>query len=106
LQNLAESYQTLASGIYYEKPLDNPLKRAIAESLKAAIADFRKEDATRTGMTRLRDSDVRDTLIFLTQFAAVRANGRPKGRAFLDTLRQQFAAEAFASPASNLLVLP
>ena len=106
LHNLAESYRTLASGLYYEKPLDHALQRAISEDLKAAIAEFRKEDAGRTGMTTLRDSDVRDTLIFLTQFAAVRANGRPKGRAFLDALRQQFAAEAFASPASSLLVLP
>ena len=106
LQNLAEGYRTLASGIYYEKPLDNPVQRSIAETLKSAIADFRKEDATRTGLTRLRDADIRDSLIFLTQFAAVRANGRSKGRAFLDTLRHQFADEAFASSASSLLVLP
>ena len=106
LQALAESYRTLATGIYYEKPLDNPLQRAIIEKLKAAIEEFRKDDTARAGMTTLRDRDIRDGLIFLTQFAAVRANGRPKGRSYLDFIRGHFAKEAFQKPASDLLVLP
>ena len=40
-------------------------------SLKAAIADFREKEAQRVGMTTVRDSDVRDALIFLTQLCAV-----------------------------------
>jgi hypothetical protein len=106
LQSLAEAYRTLASGIYYEKPPDYPLQRGIYEELKAAIADFKKDEAQRKGMTTTRDSDIRDALIFLTQLGAARANGRPKGRAYLDLLRAQFPEEEFDRPSSNIVLLP
>jgi hypothetical protein len=105
LQTLAETYRTQASGIIYEKPLDYPLQRALYESLKAAIADFRKVEADRVGMTTVRDSNVRDALIFLTQLCAVHENGRPKGRAYLDLIRQQFPKEAFQKTGSNIVLL-
>ena len=49
LQTLAETYRTQASGIIYEKPLDYALQRALYENLKAAIADFRKDEARACG---------------------------------------------------------
>jgi len=105
LQTLAETYRTQTSGIIYEKPLDYALQRGMYEHLKASIAEFRKEDTQRAGMTTLRDSDVRDALIFLTQLCAVHDNGRPKGRAYLDIIRQQFPKEAFQKSASNIVLL-
>jgi len=105
LQTLAETYRTQTSGIIYEKPLDYPLQRALYEHLKASIADFRKEETQRAGMTTLRDSDIRDGLIFLTQLCAAHANGRPKGRAYLDLIRAQFPKEEFQKAASNILLL-
>ena len=105
LQTLAETYRTQTSGIIYEKPLDYPLQRALYEHLKASIADFQKEERQRVGMTVVRDSDVRDALIFLTQICAVHANGRPKGRAYLDLIRQQFPKEEFQKAASNIVLL-
>ena len=104
LQTLAESYRTQASGIIYEKPLDYALQRSLYENLKAAIVEFREKEAQRVGMTTLRDSDVRDSLIFLTQLAAVHENGRPKGRAYLDLIRQQFPKEEFQKPGSSILL--
>jgi len=105
LQALAETYRTQTSGIIYEKPLDYALHRALYERLKAAIADFRKGDAQRAGMTTLRDSAIRDALIFLTQLCAAHANGRPKGRAYLDLIRSQFPREEFQKAASNIVLL-
>ncbi|HMD84200.1 MAG TPA: hypothetical protein VKO18_05815 [Terriglobia bacterium] len=105
LQTLAESYRTLASGIIYEKPLDYPLQRALYEALKASISDFRKHEAQGLGMTAVRDSDIRDALIFLTQLCAIHANGRPKGRAYLDIIRQQFPKEEFQKAGSNIVLL-
>ena len=105
LRNLAESYRTQASGIIYEKPMDYPLQRALYEMLKAAIVEFREKEAQRLGMATVRDSDVRDSLIFLAQLAAVHENGRPKGRAYLDLIRQQFPAEEFQKTTSSI-VLP
>ncbi|MGD1156202.1 MAG: hypothetical protein ABSA41_10270 [Terriglobia bacterium] len=106
LQTLAEGYRTLASGIYYENPPVHPLQRGIYEELKAAIADFRKEEAQRKGMTTTRDGNIRDALIFLTQLGTTRSNGRPKGRAYLDFLRALFPEEEFQKPSSNIVLLP
>ena len=105
-QTLAETYRTQTSGIIYEKPLDYAPQRALYEHLKASIADFRKEQTERAGMTTIRDSDVRDALIFLTQLCAIHENGRPKGRAYIDLIRGQFPKEEFQKTGSNIVLLP
>jgi hypothetical protein len=106
LEALAESYRTLASGIYYERPPASLLQKGLFATLKTGIEDYKKAEGQRVGMTTVRDSDIRDTLILLAQLGATHANGRPKGRAFLDFLRSQFPPEQFAKPASNLIVMP
>ncbi|HEV2426556.1 MAG TPA: hypothetical protein VGZ29_17160 [Terriglobia bacterium] len=107
LQVLAESYQTLARGIYYEKPLDDRVRHELYAHLKEAIANYRKEEAARSAVSSLRDGTVRDALIFMTQLGATRTNGRPKGRAFLDFLRSQFKWQGRPeTSASNLVILP
>ena len=106
LQALAEAYRTLSTGIYYEKPPDYRLERELYDQLKAALEDFKKAQARETAVTSVRDSEIRDALIFLTQLGGTRSNGRPKGRAYLDFLRTQFKSQELAKPASNLVVLP
>jgi len=106
LAALAESYRTLASGIYYEHPPASLLQKGFYDALKKGIEDYKKAEAQRAGMSTVRDSEIRDTLILLTQLGATHANGRPKGRAYLDFLRNQFPAEQFSQPASNLIVMP
>jgi hypothetical protein len=105
LQALAEAYRTLSSGIYYEKPPDYRLQRGLYERLKAAIEDTKKTEAAEGKAASIRDSEIRDALIFLTQLGSTRANGRPKGRAFLDFLRGQFKLEELARSAPTI-VLP
>jgi hypothetical protein len=105
LKTLAETYRTQTSGIIYEKPLDYALQRALYDHLKAAIAAFRERMARDTGMTTVRDSDVRDALIFLAQLCSVHMNDRPKGRAYLDLIRQEFPDEKFQKAAPSI-VLP
>ena len=56
-------------------------------------------------MTTVRDSEIRDALIFLTQLCAVHMNGPPEGRAYLDLIRQQFPEEEFQKSASNIVLL-
>jgi hypothetical protein len=108
LQALAETYQTLASGIYYEKPPDHRLQRELYDALKSAVAEYGKKDAGQVMVTRasLRDHEIRDALIFFTQLAALRSNGRPKGRAFIHSLRFQFKPQAFAKESASLIVAP
>lgn len=106
LESLAETHRTLSSGIYYEKPPDYVLQRELCEALKAALEDYRKAEARQAALSGTRDGEIRDALIFLAQLGAMRSNGRPKGRAYLDFLRSQFESDEFSKPAPNLLVLP
>lgn len=107
LRTLAESYETLTKGIYYEKPLDDRLQHELYARLKEGIAAYKKDEAARTGFTALRDDTVRDALIFFTQVGATRTNGRPKGRAYLDFLRREFKWQEKAQVASSpLLITP
>ena len=104
--SLVETYRTLSSGIYYEKPPDYRLQRELYERLKAAIDDYRELQAQRTGLATVRDANVRDALIFLAQLGFARSNDRPKGRAFLDLLRNEFTSGEFSKPASSIVLLP
>jgi len=106
LQALAEAYQTLSSGIYYEKPPDYAVQRGLYDALKAAIENYRKTETQNTGLATVRDSEIRDALIFLAQLGATRTNGRPKGRAYLDLLRSQFKSDELQKPSQGLLVVP
>ncbi len=103
---LAESFQTLASGIYYERPPTSSVSGGLYQALKSAIEDFRKAEAAESGSRATRDAEVRDALIFFTQLGATRTNGRPKGRAFLDLLRSQVKSEELSKPASNIILMP
>lgn len=106
IQSLAETYRTLSSGIYYEKPPDYRLQRELYEKLKAAIEEYKQAATREVGVTSVKDADVRDALIFLAQLGGTRANGRPRGRAYLDFLRTQFKSEELSKPASNIVLLP
>lgn len=105
LHTLAETYRTRTSGIIYEKPLDYAPQRGLYEDLKKAIEEFLENATKRAGMATVRDSDIRDALIFLTQLCAAHLNGRPKGRAYLDLIREQFPKEEFKKAASNIVLL-
>jgi hypothetical protein len=105
LQALAESYRTLSSGLYYEKPPDYLYQRELYQGLKATLEEFERVQAQRQGLVTMRNSDLRDSLIYLTQLGAIRANGRPKSRAFLDLIGTQVASEASAKANSNIVLL-
>jgi hypothetical protein len=106
LQALAETYRTLSSGLYFERPPNYLYRRELYHELKAALGEFKEAETQRLGLAATRDSEIRDALTFLTQLGATRENGRPKGRAFLDLIRAQVGSEASAKPASNIVLLP
>lgn len=106
LQALAEAYRTLASGIYYAQPPAYLPQRELYQALSKALEDYRKAEAERFGMSSTRDSEIRDALIFFTRLGATRANGRPKGRAYLDFLWSQLPPEERAKPESGVILLP
>lgn len=87
---LAETYRTLGSGIYYERPPDAPVARALYRELSGFVEAYKKQEAERIGFAQLKESEVFHLLVFLLRVGYHRRNGRPRSRAFLDFLRAQF----------------
>ena len=87
---LAETYRTLGTGIYYERPPEAPLPHGLYNQLAEFLQEFKKEDAQRTGFSSLKDSEAFHLFVFLLRVGKHETNGRPRSRAFLDFLRTQF----------------
>jgi hypothetical protein len=106
LDGLIRTYRTLQSGVYYESLPANPLAAGIFSSVQNALAEFRREEPRRLGMTRTRDADILGILVYFQHFEIDRNNGRRRGRAFLDALRAFYPAAAGSAEPASSLILP
>jgi hypothetical protein len=106
LEALAEKFRTLGTGIYYERPPDAPLPRAIFGQIAEALESFKKQEAERTGFASLKDSEIFQLLVFLLRIGKQETNGRPRSRAFLDFLRARFPLPAAAAPEGSRIIVP
>ena len=106
IECLIRTYRTLQSGVYYESRPTGPLAGAVYSAVQQALEQFRKDEQSRLGMTRTRDSDILGLLVFLQHFELDRNNGRKRGRAFLDALRAFYAGAVPTADSGSLLVLP
>lgn len=104
LEALAETYRTLGTGIYYERPPDAPVARALYAQIAGFLQEFRKQQTDRAGFPSLKDSDVFLLLIFLLRVAKQETNGRPLSRAFLSFLRERFPQPAAEKESSRIIV--
>jgi hypothetical protein len=103
---MAETYRTLLSGIYYEKPPNG----AVAAGLYAAIASFieeeKKREAEHPENPALKNSEIFHLLVFLLRFGRLRSNGRPRTRMFIDFLRAQFPPEMGLAKETSRIIMP
>lgn len=108
LDGLTRTYRTLQSGVYYETVPANPLAANIYRLVQGALAEFRQREQQQLGVSHTRDADVLGTLVFLQRVELDRNNGRPRGRAFLDSLRAFYSApvDAPPPPPPSSLILP
>jgi hypothetical protein len=111
LSSLAKSYQTLInSSLIYEPPTANLVHQSIVREIETMVREFRAAEQQHRGQTRLRDSDVLKTLVFLLRMGLSRTSGRPKSRGFVDFLLAQFpekqSALAGAEGAASRIVIP
>lgn len=108
LDGLIRTQRTLESGVYYESRPENAIASRIFSDTKAGLEEYRKIEREKLGMSRTRDNDVLVVLVFLQRLAFDRNNGRPRGRAFIDSLRG-FLSEAgvpVGSPSASSLIIP
>jgi hypothetical protein len=104
LDSLVQTFRTLQSGLVYRSRPDNPLAARVYSGVEETIEQIRAELAKHGG---LRDSTVLGVLVFLQRIGLQRNNGRPKGRAFIDFLRQFFPPDhAEPTTSSGLIVSP
>ncbi len=108
LDALVRTQRTLQSGVYYETRPDNALANRIFSETQKGLEEFRAKEGEKLGMAHTRDADVLGVLVFLQRLELDRSNGRPRGRAFLDSLRgflgDVLSAVPETPPASPLIV--
>jgi len=100
LEALVETFRTLNTGIYYERPPDAPIARALYGEIAGYIQKAREDEAQRGVASTLKDSQVMNLLVFLLRLAKAESDGRPLARGFLDFLREKFPPPA-GSPAAQ-----
>jgi len=107
LAALAETYRTLDSGLYYERPPDGPAARAVYSQIAKFIADFKQDEKKHAAFGGVKDSEMFRLLVFLLRVGKYETNGRPRSRAFLDFLRAQFPRAAGESqPEPSRIIVP
>ena len=105
LDSLIRTFETLASGIYYESLPGTPIAEAHFRDLQMFVEEFRKGENERPKWTPLKDDDVLRALVFLARLGRARTNGRPRAKGYLDFLRQQFP-QAVAHKTESGLIIP
>ena len=98
------------SGLHYEQPLTSESQRRAAAEVESMIREYREAEQKHTGYAALKDSEVLKALVFLVRLGNGRTSGRPKSRAFVDFLFNQFPENesAVTAPAQSgsRIILP
>ena len=106
LTALADTYRTLESGIYFEREPDAPLPRALYRQLSEFLQKIKKQEAQQTGFSRLKDSEIYRLIVFVLRVGTRETNGRPRSRAFIDSLQAQFPQAADKESKDPRIILP
>jgi hypothetical protein len=103
---LAETYKTLGSGIYYEKPPDATLPRELYAALAQFLNESKQQPAERQSAPPPKDSEIFSLLVFLYRMGLLRTNGRPRARRYIEFLRGQFPAAPELKREESRIIVP
>ena len=106
IKQLVRTYETLSSGIYYESLPEEGAQIGLFREIKKFLDEFQEAERKKGSLTPVREGDVIRSLAFLARLAALRSNGRARGRAFIDFLRQMYPESATGSPEEPRLIVP
>jgi len=106
LEALAETYKTLASGIFYEKPPDDRLRRELYGALAQFLEEAKQQTVEHGTAPPAKDSEVFSLLVFLYRMGLLRTNGRPRARRYVEFLRSQFSAAPELQREASRTIVP
>jgi hypothetical protein len=106
LQAVAETYRTLRSGLYYEKPPDIPLPRELYAALTGFLSEVKQKQVERASGPPAKDSEIFYVLIFLYRMGLLRTNGRPRSRSYIEFLRKQFPEAQELKREESRIIVP
>lgn len=105
LESLIRTYKTLQSGLVYETRPANPVAANIYQDIQTKIDEGRKKISSETGVS-VRDTEIMAMLLMLQRQEYRYNNGRKRGRAFIDYLRQFFPQRATdMNPSASPLIV-
>ena len=88
---LVQKYRAKQSGLIVEPALPNPIAATVLNSFEQKMEGFREKVSTENvDPVVFIDNNMFKVMVFLDRFAALKNNGRPKGRHFLSLLRFMF----------------
>lgn len=106
LSALAETHRTLDTGIYYERPPDAPLARALYMRIGEFLKEFRQRAAEPLGLPTLKDSEIFRLFVFLLRIGKRETTGRPRSRAYLSFLSANFPQTDAQEKEASRIILP
>lgn len=88
LEALIQTHRTRETGLVYETRPENVVAAAVQRAFSAGLDEYEKVRQEREPLHPVRNTDVLAILVFLHRIGQQNQNGRPRGRMFLDLLRQ------------------
>jgi len=89
LEALIRTYRTLESGLVYQTRAGDQVAAAIQARMEKALEDYQELRHKREGLAGYRTAEILGVLVFLLRLGSRVVNGRPRGRAFVDYLKEQ-----------------
>lgn len=99
-----QTHRTMSSGLFYETKPENMVALAVRRSFAASLADYQKLRSEREPLSPVRDSTVLAILVFLHRIGQQNQNGRPRGRMFVDLLRQMTPEASVEERAPSIII--
>lgn len=104
LEASIQTHRTLESGLVYETRPENAVAAGVQRSFAASLADYQSERTKREPLSAVRNSDMLKILVFLHRLGQQNQNGRPRGRMYLDLLRQMTPEQRVEESAPSIIL--
>lgn len=103
LEAQIKTYRTAESGLLYETRPVNMIAASVQRAFSESLADYQKIRAERESL-HFRNAEILAVLVFLRRMGQQNQNGRPRGRMYLDLLKQMTPASAGDERAPGIIV--